>query len=105
VSTQPTRNSGRAGRIGRSMWLATRENGRMLSFSTTKANNDYLDPHPVLVLDISSPEALVERVARALAAWERNRYGRCVDRRVLSLSARAVLRSLGLPSAGKGKAL
>ncbi len=52
----------------RKMWLATRENGRMLSFSTTKANNDFLDPHPVVVLDLR-PEAMrehVEVMARAL---------------------------------------
>lgn len=46
------------------MWLATRENGRMLSFSTTKANNDYFDPDLVLVLpaDPASRQAMVERM-------------------------------------------
>ena len=48
------------------MWLATRENGRLLSFSTTKANNDYLDPHPVLVLPLDDLEGLTERVADAI---------------------------------------
>ena len=48
------------------MWLATRENGRLLSFSTTKANNDYLDPHPVLVLPLDDIEGLTERVADAI---------------------------------------
>ena len=54
------------------MWLATRENGRLLSFSTTKANNDYLDPHPVLVLPLDDIEGLTERVAKAL--WTHRQF-------------------------------
>ena len=79
------------------MWLATRENGRMLSFSTTKANNDFLDPHPVYVLD-ASPEAVeryVEAVAGAIGEWETNRYGRRVHiAEVTPLLARADVSAL-----------
>ena len=52
----------------RRMWMASRENGRMLSFSTTKANNDYLDPIPVHIVP-ATPEAVeahVEAMANAL---------------------------------------
>ena len=55
----------------RKLWLATRENGRLLSFSTSKANNDYLDPFPVYVLDASpaAMEAHVEAVASVFLSY------------------------------------
>ena len=73
---------------GRRMWLATRENGRLLSFSTTKANNDYLDPHPVLVLPLDDIEGLTERVAQCLHSDPRGLEGRME-------TSRAVLSALG----------
>ena len=73
----------------RKLWLATRENGRLLSFSTSKANNDYLDPFPVYVL-YASPAAMegyVEAMADALMPY-------LDDDQIPASAARAALAAL-----------
>ena len=88
----------------RRMWLATRENGRMLSFSTTKANNDYLDPLPVFVLpaDPESVEGYVEKMARAILTHQDYKPFLPIDatdRKMAHDIARAALQAL----LGRGK--
>lgn len=60
---------------------------------------------PVAVLDLrpEAVEKMVEAVARALVAWERNRYGRVISgSHVHPMQARAALQAI-LPLRKRGK--
>ena len=78
--------------------MATRENGAYVSIGRTKAECGYSDACPVAVIDLSpeSVEALVEKVAQATMAWERNRYGRIgnSNTKTYRMQARAALAAI-----------
>ncbi len=90
-----TRPSRRAGVT--LMWMASSSDGRIHSVSSTKDANDFLGAHRVAIIDLrpEAVEAAIEKAAKALMQWERNRYGRVVQgTHVHPMQARAVLTAL-----------